>query len=148
MNAAGALTLLSKGPNNKISVCPWQEIRLTPHLHWQIDLILSEQELVTFDRFKAGNDLLLLWYGLLDDKDRFYYLTFDHSKAHIAANPQPLYKYFKLTPPIPLTVYEPKPLSSDWLYTIVDTSTDYLVATRGRQDGRFDVSLCQFGKPK
>ncbi len=139
------LDILQDGPNHTIYVCPWQEITLLPAKHWQIDLILTEAELMEYNPAAMGNELVTMWYGLSNG----YKLAYPHLKRHMALNPQPLYKYWTLVSrDIDKVFAQSAKLSGGWEKRIVTLGIDHAVATRERNDGRWDVSAAMFGKPK
>lgn len=139
MKAADALDIIANGKKLVVtSTCPWQEIRLLPALHWQIDFILLEHEVYNIDRFELGNALIKMYY------DMDFNLPYPY-KAHAAINPKPIYRNFRYT--FPSKAIQDKKLSAGWEHTIVDLSMDYTLAIR-EKPGYFEASVAAFGTPK
>lgn len=145
MTSHTILDILQKGADNTIYVCPWQELTILPAKHWQIDLILTEAELMDYNPAMMGNELLTMYYGGAGG----YKLTYPHMQRHIALQPQPLYRSWRVIITDIDKILDPNAkLSGRWEKRIVTLGIDHAVATRSRNDGRWDVSVAMFGKPK
>lgn len=139
MNVSESLSLVIKKVKNDFSICPWQEIRQAGYLHWQIELILTPEQHYSFDPFHLEKSLYYMYTGDLEDLPVEAYIH----RFHMAANPQPLYKYFKMKR-ISEAILPNIKLSRGWEF---GKYNDYsLFASRKREDGRFEISGAKFCK--
>lgn len=126
------------------SLCPWQEIRLLPHLHYQIDLILTPDELYKLDVNDAYMDLQRMY--LYPGKESTYTLSkkFEYIKYHNAVQPQPMYAHWKYVNVLPGRALDPTKIVTEidgvtyygfgyqreWSARRVDKGIDIMVAMR------------------
>lgn len=137
MNASKSLEIILNGVNNELSICPWQEIRVMPYLHWQIDIILTPEQHYTFNKYDIESSLYSMYLGDYTDLPVDKYIK----KLHMAANPQPLFKYWNMAKALE-SIDKNKLLSRGWVYGQHSTYT--LFASRKRDDGRFEISGVKF----
>jgi len=133
-------------------ICPWQEIRISPYLHYQIDLILTPEQVYSLDTNSAYMDLQRMYMGL----EAGYILKHSYKdiKYHIAVNPQPLIKYWKYVITLPgkldnkFLQEDNTYLFSGWRAKILDKGYDILAGTKELKDGKIQVSYAMFVERK
>ena len=143
------LDYLQQGPNVTIIICPWQELTLLPNKHWQIDLILTSEDMTKYNPADMSWDLQLMFYGYKRDAalmklpKRFPLIT-HHSSSGI----WPIHGEANYVQPTEGTIYDRLDLQRGWIYGLVDKAVDYLVAVRQEKDGTFELSGAMFAIQK
>lgn len=147
---------------------PWQELRLQPHLSFQLDILITEHDLQTmYNELDLFWDLQLMYRGMKIERIPEYQVPY---KKHIPAQPQPLYKFYNIKHTLnskvisPLYKIKPQQDSDGAVFNeypndyniglkykdgpfrcrLLDMSYDWMVGVKTLKDGRVQVSGVMF----
>lgn len=124
-----ALDIIAGRADNNVVKCPWQSIRITPSMSYQVDKIVTKEELYVFQIHKWKNGLTRKWYVLYRD----HY----HLDTELTFDPKLKGKLTHKTWKYP------------WTFEAMDTKGyDFAIATQEREDGRYNVSAAKFYRNK
>ena len=158
MTTEQALYIAVNGRDLKINVCPWQTIRRQsyggkPILHWQIDLLLTTEDMTSYNPADMSWDLQLMFYGYKRDAalmklpKRFPLIT-HHSSSGIWPI-RPIHGEANYVQPTEGTIYDRLDLQRGWIYDRVDKGWPFLSAVRQEEkDGTFELSGAMFAVRK
>lgn len=151
MTLEQALYIAVNGRDLKINVCPWQVIRRMSHngkpiLHWQIDLIMTADEMTKYNPAEMSWDLQLMFYGYKKDSSIMKLpKVFSHIVHHSASGIWPIHTQANYAAPTEGIIYDKLDLQRGWIYETVNKGWSFLSAVRGEEkDGTFELSGAMF----
>lgn len=155
MTKEQALYIAVNGRDLRINVCPWQVIRRMsynskPILHWQIDMLVTAEEMTKYNPADMSWDLQLMFYGYKKDSSmmklpKIFSFIVHHSSSGI----WPIHTAANYAAPTEGMIYDNLDLQRGWIYETVNKGWSYLGAVREEEkDGTFELSGAMFATRK